>query len=149
MQTANKYCVLISITNLTKDTQAEKTDYLDDSVRQIYALYERITLINFKEDSIRPLYTDTREDLLSRRQGIRDLVDEFAMRYIYPDDRVQFVRMLDPEAVTRRLRESGSISFSDVFRSYVRHGQYAWKEYTLLKIDDDNYFYILSIRIDK
>jgi hypothetical protein len=44
MQTANKYCVLISITNLTKDTQSEKTDYLDDSVRQIYALYERITL---------------------------------------------------------------------------------------------------------
>ena len=143
MQTANKYCVLISITNLTKDTQSEKTDYLDDSVRQIYALYERITLINFKEDSIRPLYTDTREDLLSRRQGIRDLVDEFAMRYIYPEDRVQFVRMLDPEAVTMRLRESGSISFSNVFRSYVRHGQYAWKEYTLLKIDEDNYFMLV------
>ena len=142
-QTENKYCILISITNLTKDTQSEKTDYLDDSVRQIYALYERITLLNYKEDSIRPLYTDTREDLLSHRCGIRELVEEFSVRYIFPEDREQFVRLFDPEAATSRLRESGSISFSDVFRSYVRHGQYAWKEYTLLKIDEDNYFVLV------
>ena len=142
-QTANKYCVLISITNLTKNTQSEKTDYLDDSVRQIYALYERITRLNYKEDSIRPLYTETREDLLSHRCGIRELVEEFSVRYIFPEDREQFVRIFDPQAATSRLRESRSISFSEVFRSYVRHGQYAWKEYTLLKIDGDNYFLLV------
>lgn len=68
-QAKDKYCALISITNLTKDTQLERTGYLDDSVRQIYALYERITLMNYREDSIKPLYTDAREDLLSNRVG--------------------------------------------------------------------------------
>ena len=32
-QTDEKTCVLVGITNLTKDTQSEKTGYLDDSVR--------------------------------------------------------------------------------------------------------------------
>ena len=139
----DKTCILISITNLTKDTQSEKTGYLDDSVRQIYALYERITLLNQAEDSIRPLYTDTREDLLSNRHGIRQLVEEYAEKYLYPEDRARFVRIFDPETATKRLRESGSTSFSEVFRTSVRHGQYAWKEYTLLKIDGDNYFLLV------
>ena len=142
-QTLNKYCVLISITNLTKDTQSEKTEYLDDSVRQIYALYERITVVNYKKDSIRPLYTSTMEDLLSRRQGIKALVEEYAEKYIYPEDRKRFTRMLDSESVLKHLRESGSISFSEVFRTNVRHGQYAWKEYTLLRIDEENFFMLV------
>ena len=142
-QTKEKICVLVGITNLTKDTQAEKTGYLDDSVRQIYALYERITLLNYPEDTIKPLYTDTREDLLSNRRGIKRLVEEFAERYIYPEDKAEFVRSFDPGPATARLRENGSISFSKAFRTSVRHGQYAWKEYTLLKLDEDNYFMLV------
>ncbi len=142
-QTENKYCVLASITNLSKDTQTEKRAYLDDSVRQIYALYERITLINLKEDSIRPLYTETREDLLSTRQGIKELIGEYAERYIFPEDRNQFIRLFDPESMPVLIRESGHISISEFFRSNIRHGQYAWKEYTLLKIDDESYFILI------
>ena len=142
-QTEEKTCVLVSITNLTKDTQSEKTGYLDNSVRQIYALYERITQLNYPEDTIRPLYTDTREDLLSTRHGIRRLVEEYAGKYIYSEDRARFVHTFDPPLATSRLRESGNISFSEVFRTSVRHGQYGWKEYTLLKIDDDNYFLLV------
>ena len=142
-RTEDKSCLLFSITNLTKDSQAEKTGYLDDSIRRIYALYERITLLNYPEDSIRPLYTDTREDLLSNRRGIRQLVEEYAERYVYPEDRAQFVRAFDPSPATARLRERGVVSFSQVFRSSVRHGQYAWKEYTLLKIDEDDYFMLV------
>ena len=78
--------------------------------------------------------------MLSNRRGIKKLVEEYAVRYIYPDDRDRFIRTFDPALATVRLSESGSISFSEVFSTAVRHGQYAWKEYTLLKIDDDNYF---------
>lgn len=142
-QSKDKYCALVSITNLTKDTQAERTGYLDDSVRQIYALYERITLMNYKEDTIRPLYTDAREDLLSNRRGIKQLVEEYAERYIYPEDKSHFISTFNPDTATERLKESGSVGFSDVFRTSVRHGQYAWKEYTLLKIDAENYFLLV------
>ena len=142
-QTKEQFCVLIRITNLTKDTQSERTSYLDENVRQIYAFFERVTLLNYAEDTIRPLYTDIREDLLSNRKGIRKLVEEYAGRYIYPEDKDRFVHTFDPDRATAQLRESGSISFSEVYRTSVRHGQYAWKEYTLLKIDEANYFMLV------
>ena len=139
----DKYCVLITIANLTKESQSENTGVLDDSVRGIYSLFERITLINYPQDTIRPLYTSFQEDLLSSRQGIRQLLGELAEKYIYPDDRERFLRLFDPKAAKERLASASGTSFSDLFRSSVRHGQYAWKEYTVLKLDEDHYFMLV------
>ena len=140
----DRYCVLIQITNLTKDTQSEKTAYLDEFARRIYALYERITLINFADDSIRPLYTATREDLVSSRHGIKKLLREYAEKYIYPDDRETYLRVFDPESVSESCSKSSTSSTSVFLRSSVRHGQYKWKEYTMLRIDGDKYFMLVK-----
>ena len=141
--TRDRYCVLIRIANLTKDSQSENTGYLDEFVRRIYALFERITLVNIAEDSIRPLYTSTREDLVSGRQGVKALLEEYAGKYLYPDDREKYLRFFDPQSASARFAETSCVSFSEVFRTSVRHGQYAWKEYTLLKIDEANYFMLV------
>ena len=142
-QIRDKYCVLVRVTNLTKETQSEKTGQLDESVRQIYALYDRITLLNYSEDSITPLYTDAAADLISGRQGIKELIEEYAGKYIYPEDKARFVHLFNPEMATKHLRETASMSFSEIFRNSVRHGQYAWTEYTLLRINEDNYFMLV------
>ena len=142
-RTRDRYCVLMQITNLTKDTKAEETGFLDEFVRRIYAIYERITLISLSEDSIRPLYTSTREDLVSGRQGIKELGEEYAEKYIYPDDREKYVRLFDPQTAMARFAEQGCVSFSEIFRTSVRHGEYAWKEYTLLRIDEDHWFMLV------
>ena len=142
-KTRDRYCVLIRITNLTKDSQSENTGYLDEFVRRIYALFERITLVNMHEDCIRPLYTATREDLVSGRQGIRKLLAEYAETYIYPDDRERYLRLFDPKTSAARFAQAGCVSYSEVFRTSVRHGQYAWKEYSLLNIEDGIYFMLV------
>ncbi len=137
-QARDKYCVLVRVTNLTKEAQSEKTGHLDENIRQIYALYDRITLLNYAEDSITPLYTDAQVGLISGRQGIQELVKEYAEKFLYPDDRTRFIRAFHPEAAKERLMESASVSFSELLRTSVRHGQYAWTKYTLLKIDENN-----------
>ena len=142
-QTDDQYCVLICVTNLSQQTQSEKTEVLDESARQIYALFDRITLLNRRLDTIRPLYIDTSEDLLSTRHGIKTLLEEYSKKYIFPEDRARYVRIFNPDQAFKRLASSGSISFSELFRTSVRHGQHAWKEYTLLKLDEDNYFMLV------
>ncbi|MBR3225971.1 MAG: EAL domain-containing protein [Atopobiaceae bacterium] len=141
--TVSRYCVLIQITNLTKSTQSEKTASLDEYARRLYALYERITLINMTEDTIQPLYTATREDLLSARKGVKMLVREYADKYVYPEDRETYRRLFSPKAAAEHLSASSAVSFSVMLRSSVRHGQYAWKEYTLLKLDESRYFALI------
>ena len=142
-QTADKFCVLVSTANLTKDTRSDVTSYLDDSARRIYAQYDRITHLNVSDDTIQPLYTDTSEDLLSKRRGIRQLLDEYSDKYIYPEDKTRFVRTFDPALAQARIRQDAGNSFSEVFRTSVRHGKFVWKEYTLLRIDAENYLLLI------
>lgn len=139
----DRYCVLIRLTNLTRDTQSENLGYLDEFLRRVYDIFERITLINFREDSIRPLYTSTQEDVLSGRQGIRPLTAEYAEKFIFPDDRQRFLHLFDPETAIARLNETEGVSLSEVFRSSVGHGRYRWMEYTLLRIDEEKYFLLI------
>ncbi len=141
--TRGRYCVLVRITNLTKDSQSENTGYLDEFIRRIYALFERITLVNIAEDSIRPLYTATREDLVSGRLGIRTLLEEYARKYLYPEDQEKYIQLFCPQTAVARFQNTACTSYSEVFRSSIRHGQYAWKEYTLLKIDEERYFMLV------
>ena len=142
-KTRDRYCVLIRITNLSKDMQSENISQLDEFVRRVYALFERITLFNINEDTIRPLYTATRKNLVSGRHGIRKLLEEYAEKYIYPDDREGYIRLFDPKAVTEYFADTSTSSLSQLFRTSVRHGQYGWKEYTLLKLDEENYFMLI------
>ena len=142
-QTKEKYCVLVRVTNLTNEKKSDKTGFLDDSVRQIYALYDRVTVMNYAEDSITPLYTDKSANMISGRQGIKQLVEEYAEKFIFPEDKDRFAHVFDPKTAVKRLTESASISFSEVFRTGVGHGNYAWFEYTLLHVSNDDYFLLV------
>ena len=142
-KTRDRYCVIIKLTNLTKDTQSESLGYLDEFLRRIYDVFERITLIDFKEDSIRPLYTSTQEDLVSGRQDLRKLKSEYAEKYVFPDDRDRFVRFFDRKTTLARFSDTNDVSFTEVIRSSIRHGRYAWMEYTMLRIDKDKYYLIV------
>ena len=139
-QTRDRYSVLIRITNLSRGKRAENTGCLDKYVRHLYDMYERIILVNYREDSIRPVFTSTQEDLVSGRQGIAKLNREYAEKYIYPEDRERFLFVFDPEIYLARLAEEDDVCFSELFRSRAGHGQYGWREYTLLRIDEDNCF---------
>jgi diguanylate cyclase (GGDEF)-like protein len=141
-RTRDRFCAIIKLANLTKDNQSENLGYLDEFLRRIYDVYERITLLDFREDSIRPLYTSTQEDLVSGRQDIGKLAAEFAEKYVFPDDRDKYIRLFDRKTTISRLSETSEASYSEVIRSSVRHGRYAWMEYTLLRIDKDK-FYLL------
>ena len=143
-KTRDRYCVIIRLTNLTKDSQSEYLGYLDEFLRRIYDVYERITLVDFREDSIRPLYTSTQEDLVSGRRNISKLAAEFAEKYVFPDDREKYIRLFDRKTTISRLAESGDVSYNtELIRGSIRHGRYAWMEYTLLRIDKDKYYLLV------
>ena len=131
--------LLFRLSNLSKASEAAKTNHLDVGLRQLYTLFERITLINATEDTISPLYVATREDLLSGRTDIRRLALEYSERWIFPDDREDYLALVDISTLEARMRRAGRTHVSEYFRTYVRHGQYAWKHYTLLRLSEGVY----------
>ncbi len=142
-RTRDRYSALIRITNLSRGAHAENTGCLDKFVRRIYDMFERIVLVNYLEDCIRPLYTSTQEDLLSGRHGIQELTEEYAEKYIYPEDRERYLSFFDPETALTRLAEAGGVCMSGLFRSSEGHGRFGWKEYTLLRVDDESCFLLI------
>lgn len=133
-RTRDAYCLLLRMSNLSRASRAERTTRLDESLRQVYTLFERVTLLDTAADAITPLHVAAREDVLSGRSGIRALANEYAERWIFPEDRPAYLRFVDIDTLDDRLRQAGGSFVSHYFRSYSGHGEYHWKRYTLLRL---------------
>ena len=146
-QSPEAYCVLFRLSNLSKASEAKKTNWLDDGLRQLYTLFERVTLIDMESDSIMPLYVATREDLVSGRSGLNKLRHEYAERWIFPEDREEYLAFSDYRTLEERM--TGRTNVSRILRTLVGHGQYEWKKYTFMKLRDLTYVELIrSVRAD-
>ena len=138
-QTKDAYSVLFRMSNLSKASESIKTDHLDEGIRQLYTLFERITLVDTRSDTITPLYIATRENLVSGRTGVAKLVWEYAHNLIFPEDQEEYMRLLDFDTIDARLHKAGRSYVSKYLRSRVGHGQFAWKQYIVLRLQPNVY----------
>ena len=137
------YSALFRISNLSKASKALETDLLDNALRQVYSLFERITLIDLKKDEISPLYVTTRTDLVSGHSNVRALGEEYARSWIFPDDRKSFLTHMDLDTLEDRLQKSGRTYLCRSFRSRIHHGEYAWKQHILQRLGDGIYLLLI------
>ena len=134
-KTRGSFSVLLKMNNLSQVSEAANLSHLDEGLRHIYTLFERITMIDLKNDAITPLYVTTRDNLMSGHSGLGSLREEFVEKWIYPDDREAFLEFMDIRKMEDRVDPSrGTTPFiSRLFRTFDGHGRYIWKEYTLLR----------------
>ena len=142
-QTKDAYSVLFRMSNLSKASRAVERDQLDDDIRQIYTLFERITLVDVAADTITPLYIATRESLVSGSTGLEALAREYAERMIFPEDRDTYRWLMDFSTIEQKLQDAGRTNISRYLRTLVRHGQYAWKQYIVLRIQPGIYLELI------
>ena len=142
-QTRDVYSVLLSLNNLSRAGKSSSTDNLDEGLRQLYTLFDRITLFDIPNDTIKPLYVATKEDILSGRTGIRKLALEYARDWIFSDDQKKYLTFFDYDHWEERMQESGHTFISTPFRTSTRHGQFRWKQYTILRYQPGLYLELI------
>ena len=142
-QSREMYSVLMRLNNLSRAAKSSRTGHLDDGLRQVYALFERITLLNTETDTITPLYVATRENLVSKRDDINELAQEYAFRWIFPEDQKDYLDFINPADLEQRVRQSGRNHINGCFRTSVLHGQFQWKQYTVLRLEPGVYLYMI------
>ncbi|MDO4798572.1 MAG: EAL domain-containing protein [Coriobacteriales bacterium] len=138
-QKSDAYCVLFRMSNLSKQSDSQRQEKLDEGLRQIYTLYDRIALIDVENDSILPLYFASRDDLVSGRSGLSKLSHEFAERWIFAEDREAWLKFIMEATLGQGLVATGRTSATKAFRTHVGHGRYEWKSYTLLYLQSGMY----------
>lgn len=139
-----KYTVMLRISNLSKSARTSNLGSLDGFLRCVYDLFERITLFDLAEDALTPLYIATRETLVSDRKNIQKMACEYAESFIFPADREAFLSYTDRTNVIRELNGTGKKSIARLFRTSVRHGQYAWKVYIILHVGELKYLLMIA-----
>ena len=132
-KTKEAYSILLSLSNLSKAGKTTSTDSLDEGLRQLYTLFERITLFDPANDTIHRLYVAANEDMLSGRTGIRKLAIEYAQNWIFSDDREKYLEFFDYDHWEEMMQDCGRTFLSALFRTFTRHGQFHWKQYTILR----------------
>ncbi len=140
----SKYTVMLRISNLSKSARSANLESLDSFLRCIYDLFERITLFDTDEDTLTPLYIATRENLVSGRKGIRKMAEEYAESLIFPADREAFLSYVDHNHIVSELNCTGKKSIMKLFRTSIRHGQYAWKAYILHHVVENKYLLLIA-----
>ena len=139
----DRYMVLVSMINLSKDAKAASTNQLDEFTRDIFSVYERVTIVDTETNRVTPLYIATREHLVPDKD-LKTMSREFADKYIFPEEREAFLKFIDPKIVKEQMEQSGRTVLTEFFRTSVRHGQYAWKSYTLVKAEEEKYLLMIA-----
>ena len=137
--TTDKFTVLMQLNNLSRASEAARTSRLDEGMRQVYTLFERITLLDLKTNTIEPLYVGIRENLVSGRENIPSLAEEYANRWIDSKDRGRYLAFMDVRTMGQRFEKSGKTHLVQYFRTWRGHGEYSWKQYILLRFQPDQY----------
>lgn len=142
-KTDDKYSVLMRLSNLSKAARSDNTNQLDESLVRIYAMFERITLVDLNEDTIKPIYMTTREKLVSQHVDADKMAHEYAEKYLFPEDRQTYLDMVDPKTVEERFLQSGTSYMTRVLRTKTSHGSYEWKSYTDLRLERNVYLILI------
>ena len=135
--------ILLSMTNLSRGAELTRQESLDEGVRQIYSIYDRVGMIDLNQYSYMPLYADDREEMDSSIKNPAEILRNYARDRIFPEDRQRFLRFADLDTLEERIMKSGRSWISAFLRSRLYHGNYIWKLHTLLKIRDGVYFILV------
>ncbi|MBR1659262.1 MAG: EAL domain-containing protein, partial [Oscillospiraceae bacterium] len=135
--------VLLRMENLSRGAELYRQKALDEGLRQIYSIYNWVTLVDLKEGTITPLHLDAREQMMPLTGELKHILNQYAEQSIFPGDRARFLRLVDPDTLSQRVLASGSGAVSANLRTRTHHGAYIWRSYSLVRIQETTYFLLV------
>ena len=128
------YSVLLQLNNLSQASQSDNTSILDEGLRQIYSIFERVSLLDLKNQTIMPLYSGLKSDAEKQLpQNLSEITSVVAEQLIFSDDQDAFTQFWNAEALQKRLDDSQRAAVSEYFRCRSGDGHYGWKQFIMLR----------------
>ena len=132
--------VLLRVNNLSRSSELLRQNRLDEGLRQIYTAYNRVIMLNLKQNTAVPLYLDYRDELVPETKELDAQLREFCEKWIFWKDQERYLLFTDPATLSRRVLEEGKGFLSSYFRVRIHRGNYVWQVFLLVRIEDERYF---------
>ncbi len=138
------YAVLCTFANVSADSNVLRQKKLDDALRMLYSVYDRVDLIHVASNRIENLYVSSRACRLDTALSMTSNFNRFEQEDVHPDDRERYHAFIDMETILHRMAVQRTSFISDKFRVKNMQGTYSWVVQVLVPSFGDTELEVLS-----
>ena len=131
--------LLLRMDNLSRGAELERQQELDEGLRRLYSVYDRVSLLDLDKGSFTSLFSDSGEDE-NREENLRSFIQRYAGERIYPEDRQHFLLLMDPDTLADRVSAAQRGFIGAHLRTRQHHGRYLWMLHTVVHSHGPCYF---------
>lgn len=144
-QKGDSHLGLALLTNITINEKENEAGALDWVTRNIFYLYQSVSLVDPRENTAMPLVNNTpyREYFFQKRTGIKEMTRQYADTIIYPDDRKRFLEFNNLSNVLERLKKDPYGTIIACFRTLGNDRKYHWDIHSVLPVRRRGKIYLL------
>ena len=140
----NRHLFRVNLSNITISPETGEADTMDDILRNLYYLYQSITVVNLKDDTATPIIANTpfRQYLSKKKKGLESL-RKAAESQIHPDDRPRYRRFTERQHLYQLLKEDPGGTAVSLFRTLGEDEKYHWSVHTIMAVPNTGFMTFL------
>lgn len=140
-----RHLAVLYLSNITIHKAEETMGALDWVTRNLFYLYQTVTLVDPHGDIAIPLVMNSpyREYLFQQRGGIHEMVLQYADTIIHPDDRKRFMEFNDMSSILERVKKDPFGIIIGCFRTLGNDHKYHWDIHSILPVRRKGKVYLL------
>ena len=140
----NRHLFRVNLSNITISPKTKEADTMDDILRNLYYLYQSITVVNLKDDTATPIIANTpfRQYLSEKTKGLESL-RQAAESQIHPDDRPRYRRFTERQHLYQLLKEDPGGTAVSLFRTLGEDEKYHWSVHTIMAVPNTGFMTFL------
>ena len=140
----NRHLFRVNLSNITISPKTKEADTMDDILRNLYYLYQSITVVNLKDDTATPIIANTpfRQYLSKKTKGLESL-RQAAESQIHPDDRPRYRRFTERQHLYQLLKEDPGGTAVSLFRTLGEDEKYHWSVHTIMAVPNTGFMTFL------
>ena len=140
----NRHLFRVNLSNITISPKTKEADTMDDILRNLYYLYQSITVLDLKDDTATPIIANTpfRQYLSEKTKGLESL-RKAAESQIHPDDRPRYRRFTERQHLYQLLKEDPGGTAVSLFRTLGEDEKYHWSVHTIMAVPNTGFMTFL------
>ncbi|WP_297014152.1 EAL domain-containing protein [uncultured Dialister sp.] len=140
----DRHLFQVHLSNITISPETGEADTMDDILRNLYYLYQSITMVNLKDDTATPIIANTpfRQYLSEKTKGLESL-RKVAESQIHPDDRPRYRRFTERQHLYQLLKEDPGGTAVSLFRTLGEDEKYHWSVHTIMAVPNTGFMTFL------
>lgn len=140
----DRHLFQVHLSNITISPETGEADTMDDILRNLYYLYQSITVVNLKDDTATPIIANTpfRQYLSEKTKGLESL-RQAAESQIHPDDRPRYRRFTERQHLYQLLKEDPGGTAVSLFRTLGEDEKYHWSVHTIMAVPNTGFMTFL------